>query len=451
MTQLFFDEKMNILDDCKCKTNYDDLDNNIKNFVDGINDHTTIIGDYMDETYCGKCMSRLNNNYCPKCKIDFSYAKLINCIEYDHNYNVFYYFDVINDNVFIYYIRSDITFTKLYLNRYSKCVKNEIYKVYRLTKDNIDELYKINTKEGFLYTNNLDILKTTSLYKYGFIWESKKYFKKRTITLKDLLTPLIYTQSEYLIKLGFHQLAYTYPYKFDRLSKYKKYQSFIKKYDLNFDQYQALNICNIEDIDFINLIESHLRHLAYNKKYFTEVYKINYQKMYHYFKTLNEINQDKYIEYIFSSIRLKFDITDHNILTPQNFEESYNKVEKQYYMVQNPKANERIDELSRFLDINKYCDDKYIIIPAHSVSDIIDESGMQHNCLKDYIYGYSNNECQIYFMRYKDKPNESLVTIEIKDNKINQAKAKFNKEPNEEELDILHKWEKGLVPIEKDI
>jgi hypothetical protein len=442
MAQLIFDERMNIIDD---------LNSNFKKFVNGINDHTAIIGDYIDETYCGKCMNKLINEYCPKCKIDFSYVKLLNCFNYDHNYNFFYYIDVIDNNVFVYCIRSDIIFPILYSNHYSKCVKNEIYKVYRVTEENVKELYKIDTEEGLLYTNNLDILKTTSLYKYSFIWESKKYLKRKTITLKDLVTPLIYPQFEYLVKLGFYQLAYTHPERFDKHSEYKKYQAFIKKYDLNFDLYQALNICNIEDIDFLCEISLNLERLTYNKKAFAEAYKINYQKMYRYYRTLNKLNKGKYIQYIFNAIRLKFDITDHNVLAPTDFEEAYNKVEKQYYMVRNPKANERIDKLSKILDINKYCDDKYIIIPAHSVNDMIDESGMQHNCLKDYINVYSNNECQIYFMRYKNKPSESLVTIEIKDNKIKQAKAKLNEDPNKEELDVLHKWEKQLIPIEKDI
>ena len=50
-------------------------------------------------------------------------------------------------------------------------------------------------------------------------------------------------------------------------------------------------------------------------------------------------------------------------------------------------------------------------------------------------------------MRYKNRPNDSLVTVEVNDNKIKQAKCKYNKEPSEELWRVLKKWETSLVPI----
>jgi hypothetical protein len=44
-----------------------------------------------------------------------------------------------------------------------------------------------------------------------------------------------------------------------------------------------------------------------------------------------------------------------------------------------------------------------------------------------------NNETYIAFLRVKEKIDESLVTLEIKDNKIVQAKGSYNRGLSDEE------------------
>ena len=81
---------------------------------------------------------------------------------------------------------------------------------------------------------------------------------------------------------------------------------------------------------------------------------------------------------------------------------------------------------------------------------MIDEGSQQHNCLRTYISSYSDNLCQIYFMRLKKEKTKSFVTIEVRNNRIVQARAKFNDEPSKEITNILKKWEKTLLPIENE-
>ena len=50
-------------------------------------------------------------------------------------------------------------------------------------------------------------------------------------------------------------------------------------------------------------------------------------------------------------------------------------------------------------------------------------------------------------MRYKDAINKSLVTIEVKNGKIVQAKTKFNGLPTNEMDKVLKNWEKQIIPI----
>jgi len=99
------------------------------------------------------------------------------------------------------------------------------------------------------------------------------------------------------------------------------------------------------------------------------------------------------------------------------------------------------------LSFNKYEDDEYIIYPATSIQDLVEESRQQKNCVRTYCEAISNNESQIYFMRRKEELDKSFVTIEVNDKKIIQARVKYNELPSKEINEILNKWEQNLIPI----
>lgn len=75
---------------------------------------------------------------------------------------------------------------------------------------------------------------------------------------------------------------------------------------------------------------------------------------------------------------------------------------------------------------------------------------MQANCVKTYGEYIAKNICQIYFLRKKNDVNKSFVTIEVKDNKVVQARIKYNELPTEEVNKVIRKWEKGFKVIYKN-
>ena len=144
---------------------------------------------------------------------------------------------------------------------------------------------------------------------------------------------------------------------------------------------------------------------------------------------------------------MKLNIKDHSILFPNNFIENHDKLTNEIIISKDPLTNKRIKNLSNILMLNKYEDDKYIIFPASSINSLIDESSQQSNCVRTYCDMVSNNECQIYFMRYKNNIKKSFVTIEVRNNKVVQAKTRFNEEVPEYIMNIIMKWEKTLIPL----
>lgn len=84
----------------------------------------------------------------------------------------------------------------------------------------------------------------------------------------------------------------------------------------------------------------------------------------------------------------------------------------------------------------------YCFIYPKCVQDIKDESVQMNNCVSSYIKNVINGNCDILFLRNKDKKDKSLVTIEVRNNKIVQALQKYNTPLTSEQQEIVDKWNK---------
>lgn len=97
---------------------------------------------------------------------------------------------------------------------------------------------------------------------------------------------------------------------------------------------------------------------------------------------------------------------------------------------------------------------EYKFIYPSKTQDIKDEAVAQANCVASYIQRVIDGECDIMFLRKqnKEKPkdeqyNESLVTLEIRDYKVVQAKGKFNRDCNKDEEELIKQFNIYLKKI----
>lgn len=133
-----------------------------------------------------------------------------------------------------------------------------------------------------------------------------------------------------------------------------------------------------------------------------------------------------------SEISNKFDKYPRNFLTTHKIAcRNYNRLKIQF---QEDLFEKRIDKNLEF----SYKD--YTLIYPKTTQDIKDEAVQQNNCVSSYIKNVIDGNCHIMFMRRKDKLEDSLVTIEIRNNKIVQAKGKFNREVTPQEQLFINKW-----------
>ena len=94
---------------------------------------------------------------------------------------------------------------------------------------------------------------------------------------------------------------------------------------------------------------------------------------------------------------------------------------------------------------NTFNDDKFIVLPATSIKDLQNESSQQNNCVRTYAEKYAEGFCDIYFMRNAKKPDKSLVTVEVRHNKVVQSRIKNNKCPTDQQLQFLKSWEQNVL------
>lgn len=88
----------------------------------------------------------------------------------------------------------------------------------------------------------------------------------------------------------------------------------------------------------------------------------------------------------------------------------------------------------------EYKDNDYTIMLPKNSAEILDEAIQQHNCLASYVNRIAENQTIVLFMRDNKDLEKSLVTIEVKDNEVKQAKQVLNNGIDEKQREFLVKW-----------
>lgn len=91
----------------------------------------------------------------------------------------------------------------------------------------------------------------------------------------------------------------------------------------------------------------------------------------------------------------------------------------------------------------RFQDDDYEIIIPETLDAILEESAHQHHCLYQSAFDIIDGYMKVVFMRKKKKRYKSLVTIEIANDSISQAKACCNEVPTLDQMRFIAKFAKA--------
>ena len=191
-------------------------------------------------------------------------------------------------------------------------------------------------------------------------------------------------------------------------------------------------------------------------KYLVENYNYNIKSLLTYLDNLmtyeaidnfNTLCSDFY-DYVKMSSKLsnKFEKYPRYFLSTHQITcRNYNRL-KEYFEEQD--FAKRIDKELEY-KINDY---KFIY--PETTQDIKDEAVQQANCVASYIQKVIDGNCHIMFLRQQNKTlpkeeqyNKSLVTLEIRDYKVVQARGKFNRIVTTEEQNMIDQFNIYLTKL----
>jgi hypothetical protein len=133
-------------------------------------------------------------------------------------------------------------------------------------------------------------------------------------------------------------------------------------------------------------------------------------------------------------------------LHPDKYTKSLKKdhdIAQMNYKTQEDEFTKR--EFAKVVEGGGYADLEYktgghAFITPKSPKDIIREGSSLSHCVASYVKDVVNGRCKIFFLRNKEDLDKSLITIELRGNRIVQAKGQSNRLPNENEKKLMKKW-----------
>lgn len=175
-----------------------------------------------------------------------------------------------------------------------------------------------------------------------------------------------------------------------------------------------------------------------------------------YLKTFEAIEDMYYIarellDYasMMKRISPKFDKYPRNFLTAHKIAcRTYNRLKEVF----------KEEDFAKRIDTElEYQIGDYRFIYPKTTQDIKDEAVQQNNCVASYIQRVIDGQCHIMFLRQQNKTlpieeqyNKSLITLEIRNYKVVQAQARFNTDVNEEEQNMINKFNIYLTKLKNE-
>ena len=217
----------------------------------------------------------------------------------------------------------------------------------------------------------------------------------------------------------------------------KSYLDFMIENNITPDELEILSKIKIKNIDMIRYFDKFGYKLGELLKQCKPLDLYKYK--------LNPKYIHEYLDYLKFAKELGFDIENKKYLYPKNMLKKHDEYMKQVEINKNNQIEKKIKSKYKKLLKNRYEDKKYIIVPAQSIQSLIDESSQQNNCVKTYAERIAKDECDIYFMRSIDTQDRSLVTVEVRNNKVVQKRTKNNCMTTTEQNKFLRSWERQVL------
>lgn len=116
------------------------------------------------------------------------------------------------------------------------------------------------------------------------------------------------------------------------------------------------------------------------------------------------------------------------------------ELEREREMRLHEASDEAVARRATELDGNGFESGGFLIRPAASVREILDEANAQHNCVAGFIDAYASGHTDLWLMRRASDPDTPLVTVEVRDGAVRQAFQSHNRQLTSSQRRFLADW-----------
>ena len=291
-----------------------------------------------------------------------------------------------------------------------------IYKLLHISQETYNEIIKRNiVKSAYKYINLIN--KSARIKKYYYSDEDMQVFD-----------------------FGKSELDWL-----DYIDEINSYVEDLNFYNINYYCYNRYNIIGeIDNSKVLNNNQDDLLLLILTKFMGNEVLNANYSlgKFTNY--VVNEtINQG------YNSVRdFIEDLNDYLEMCKQDnikptlyssyLKQTHDITSRNHKIVVEKENEEKFIE--RYKDFKNYYGKNYMVIKPKNSNDLKQEGDNLNHCVASYIKRVIDGECLIYFLR--EQKDESLITFEVRNDRVVQIKGKHNRKPTKEELKAIQEFAK---------
>lgn len=303
-----------------------------------------------------------------------------------------------------------------------------------------------------IYLENLNEKIKGTVYQYAPIREAINYLilNNKKINFLKILEKAKYPSFELLMKAGLYKLALDCPEKFNtkgnfekRFGVSKEYLNFMKKHNISYDELEVLKLTKRPNMNKIQKLLKMSNFHVYDLERANEY--VDLLRLEEYSKKQKDFSTHSYLDYIRNLEKLEIPLTN-KILFPENFKEAHDESVNKVKIVGNKFLNKKIQKRYKELQKNEFNNNIFFIRAAKSLADLKSEAKQQKNCVyKNYSEDYAYGDTDIYFLRELERPEKSVVTVEVLDGKIRQKYQKRNTRVTPEQNEFLEMWEKTII------
>ena len=146
-------------------------------------------------------------------------------------------------------------------------------------------------------------------------------------------------------------------------------------------------------------------------------------------------------DYVEAALAVGLDISREDVLFPKKLGERHDMAVKLHRDILAQQAAKDMEEV--FWENEErygFSDGEFIIVNPRSSYDIIDEGKAQCHCVAGYADRHAKGLLAIVFIRRVGEEDKALITVEMREDKMIQARKKHNRAPDAHEKEFIDKW-----------